>query len=94
MLALVIKNRVFNGKASAANIIAAVIFGLAHMRFSFAPLAVDYNPFQVVLSIVLGFFYGDCYEKSRSMYYPMMMHSISNVVMVGLTIMATYILYR
>ena len=94
MLALVIKNRVFNGKASAANIIAAVIFGLAHMSFSFAPLAVDYNPFQVVLSIVLGFFYGDCYEKSRSMYYPMMMHSISNVVMVGLTIMATYILYR
>jgi uncharacterized protein len=50
MLALVIKNRVFNGKASAANIIAAVIFGLAHMSFSFAPFAVIYNPFQVVLS--------------------------------------------
>ncbi len=38
MLALVIKDRVFNGKASAANIIAAVIFGLAHMSFSFHPL--------------------------------------------------------
>ena len=32
MLALVIKNRVFNGKASMANIIAAVIFGLAHIK--------------------------------------------------------------
>lgn len=94
MLALVIKNRVFNGKASAANIIAAVIFGLAHMSFSFAPFAVSYSPFQVVLSFVLGFFYGDCYEKSKSMYYPMMMHSISNVVMVGFTIIATFIIYR
>jgi uncharacterized protein len=94
MLVLVIKKRVFNGKASGANIIAAVIFGLAHMSFSFAPFAVIYNPFQVVLSIVLGFFYGDCYEKSRSMYYPMMMHSISNVIMVGITIIATFIIYR
>jgi len=94
MLALVIKNRVFNGKVSAANIIAAVIFGLAHISFSFAPFTVSYNPFQVVLSIVLGFFYGDCYEKSKSMYYPMMMHSISNVVMVGFTIIATFFIYR
>ena len=94
MLALVIKDRVFNGKASAANIIAAVIFGVAHMSFSFTPFAVSYNPFQVVLSFVLGFFYGDCYEKSKSMYYPMMMHSISNIVMMGLTIIATFILSR
>lgn len=94
MLAIVIKNRLFKGKASAANIIAAVIFGLAHMSFSFAPAAVSYNPFQVVLAIVLGFFYGDCYEKSKSIYYPMIMHSISNVVMVGLTIIATVVIYR
>ncbi len=93
MLALVIKNRVFNGKASAANIIGAVIFGLAHMSFSFAPFVVSYNSFQVVLSIVLGFFYGDCYEKSNSMYYPMVMHSISNIVMVSFTIIATFIIY-
>lgn len=92
MLGIVIKNRVFNGKASVANIIAAVIFGLAHMRFSFAPFAVVYNPFQVIMAIVLGLFYGDCYEKSKSMYYPMMMHSISNIIMVGITIIATFIL--
>ena len=94
MLGIVIKNRVFHGKASAANIIAAVIFGLAHMRFSFAPFAVVYHPFQVVMAIVLGLFYGDCYEKSKSMVYPMMMHSISNIVMVGLSVVATFILSR
>jgi len=94
MLGTVIRNRLFNRRASAANILAAIIFGLAHMRFSFAPFAVLYNPFQVVMAIVLGLFYGDCYEKSRSMYYPMMMHSISNIIMVGLTVIATSILYR
>lgn len=91
MLALVIKGRVFNGKASVANIIAAVIFGLAHVGFLFAPFEVRYNLFQVILSITLGFFYGDCYEKSGSMYYPMLMHSISNIVMVGLTVTASFI---
>jgi uncharacterized protein len=47
--------------------------------------------YQVILSITLGIFYGDCFEKSGSMYYPMMMHSISNIIMVGLTIIATLI---
>ena len=94
MLGIVIKNRWFNGKASAANIIAAVIFGLAHMSFSFAPFGVVYNPFQVVMAIVLGLFYGDCYEKTKSIYYPMMMHSISNIMMVGLTVIATFVLSR
>jgi uncharacterized protein len=89
MLALVIKGRFLKGKVSYANIIAAVIFGLAHVGFSFAPFALNYNLFQVLLSIVLGIFYGDCFEKSGSVYYPMIMHSISNVIMVGLTILAT-----
>lgn len=94
MLAQVIKGRVFNEKVSVANIVAAFIFGLAHVSFSFTPFTVSYNPFQVILSVILGFFYGDCYEKSRSMYYPMIMHSISNVVMVGFTVIATFIIYR
>jgi uncharacterized protein len=91
MLALVIKGRFINGKVSYANIVAAVIFGLAHVGFSFAPFVLNYNMYQVILSITLGIFYGDCFEKSGSMYYPMMMHSISNIIMVGLTIIATLI---
>lgn len=92
MLGLVIKNRLFKGKVSGANLIAALIFGLAHVSFSFAPFEVSYQPLQIILAIMLGIFYGDCYEKSGSMYYPMMMHSISNVIMVGLTIIASYLL--
>lgn len=92
LLSLVIKRRILNGKASLANIFAALIFGLAHVGFSFAPFSINFSLMQVIMSIVLGLFYGDCYEKTKSMYYPMMMHSISNVVMVGLSILATWIL--
>lgn len=94
MLALVIKGRVFNGKVSIANIIAAIIFGVAHVGFSFAPFSVSYIPSQVILAIVLGLFYGDCCEKSKSMYYPMMMHGISNVIMVSIAVVATYFMTR
>ncbi len=92
MLALVIRGRFFKGKISYANLIAAVIFGLAHVGISFDPFTLNYHPFQVILSIGLGIVYGDCYEKTGSVYYPMILHSISNVVMVGLTIIATFLL--
>ncbi|SDK71927.1 CPBP family intramembrane glutamic endopeptidase [Natronincola ferrireducens] len=92
MLALIIKDRVFNGKVSIANIIGAVIFGLAHVNFSFTPFEIRYNLFQIMYAIILGLFYGDCYEKTNSMLYPMMMHSISNVVMVGVTIILSLII--
>lgn len=91
MLSLMIKKRMMNGKISYANLIAAVIFGMAHMRFSFSPFSVQFSTFQVILSIVLGIFYGDCYEKAKSMYYPMLMHSISNIVMVSISILGTFI---
>ncbi len=89
MLALAIKGRVLGGKASLANILAALIFGLAHVNFSFDPFQVSYLPIQVVYATILGFFYGDCYEKSGSVIYPMMIHSISNVLSVGATVIIT-----
>jgi uncharacterized protein len=92
LLALVVKGRYFKGKVSYANFIAAIIFGLAHVGFSFAPFALNYTLYQVILAISLGIFYGDCFEKSGSIFYPMMMHSTSNIIMVGLTISATLLL--
>ncbi|MDW7730439.1 MAG: CPBP family intramembrane glutamic endopeptidase [Bacillota bacterium] len=92
MLALMIKGKILNGRLSYANIIAAVVFGLAHVGFSFAPFELRYSAFQVIYSIVLGLFYGDCFEKTGSVYYPMMMHSITNVVMVGIIIIASLLI--
>lgn len=92
MLALVIRSRFLKGKVSYANFIAAIIFGLAHVRFSIAPFAAEYSLYQVFLSVALGLFYGDCYEKTGSVYYPMFMHSISNLVMISITIVVSLLL--
>ncbi len=78
--------RMFGGEMSVANLIAAVIFGLAHVRFTFAPFSASYDTGQVIVSVILGLFYGVCYERSRSMIYPMIMHSFVNVVVVGVSI--------
>jgi membrane protease YdiL (CAAX protease family) len=88
MFGLYVKGGLAKGLSYAA-ILAAVIFGLAHVRFTFAPFTVSYSAFQLVYAAALGLAYGACYEQSRSMYYPMMMHSLSNVVAVGVSIMAT-----
>jgi hypothetical protein len=50
--------RVFGAELSIANLIAAVIFGLAHVRFSFRPFAASFDTGQVVVSVILGLFYG------------------------------------
>lgn len=76
-------------RLSFANLFSMVIFGLAHVAISFSPFGLSYALPQVFLAMGLGYFYGDCYEKSKSVLYPMMMHSFSNILMVGLTIILT-----
>jgi len=107
MLALLVNGVVFGnkdtgaGKAaftmlgaelSVANLIAAVIFGLAHVRFTFAPFSASFDTGQVIVSVILGLFYGVCYERSKSMIYPMIMHSFSNVVVVSVSIITGFII--
>ena len=92
MLALMLPGSILKGRVSVANLVAAVIFGLAHVGVSFAPFALRYDPFQVVYAAALGIVYGICYQRSKSVYYPMLMHSISNVVAVGVSVAATAII--
>jgi uncharacterized protein len=91
LLAAAVKRRTFKGRVSWANILAALIFGMAHLGFAFAPFAVHYDLMQVILAVTLGLFYGDCYEKTKSMVYPMVMHSISNVITAILTVILTFL---
>lgn len=92
LLSTVLTRRVLYGKLSVANIIAAVIFGVAHAQFFVMPFAVTYDPAQVAYAIGLGLFYGDCYEKTNSVIYPMIMHSFTNVLMMSVQIAATFYL--
>lgn len=92
VFSLMIGSRVFKGRVSAANLIAAIIFGLAHVGFSFSPFELRYSITQVFYAIGLGLIYGDCYERTESVLYPMMLHSISNVISVGATMLLTFLI--
>ena len=62
-----------------AVVIAAVLFGIAHIDI----LHLSFDPFQVCYAFVLGLFYGYTFIKTKSVIYPMTMHSMSNVISVG-----------
>lgn len=58
-------------------VIAALLFAMAHID--------GFNiDFQIYYSFVLGIIYGRTYQKTGSVIYPMLMHSISNVLAVGI----------
>lgn len=65
-------------------IISAVLFSVAHIRWTIYPFSMSMDYFQLVYAFILGIIYGNAYQKSGSVTYPMIMHSITNVIAVGL----------
>lgn len=65
------------------NIITSILFAIAHMKWSLFPFTIEANYFQLFYAFVLGTINGKAYQDSSSIVYPMFMHSISNILMVG-----------
>ena len=72
-----------NKKSKADNwieiILAALLFAIAHINFK----DFTFSWFQLCYAFVLGIAYGFTLRKTRSIIYPMIMHSMSNVLSVG-----------
>lgn len=66
------------------NIIAAFLFALAHMSWSLIPFTMEADCFQLFYAFAQGIISGKAYQDTRSIIYPMFMHSFSNVLMVGM----------
>lgn len=64
-------------------IIASLLFAIAHMKWSLFPFAVEANYFQLFYAFAQGVILGKAFQESRSVVYPAIMHSVSNVMMVG-----------
>lgn len=64
-------------------VLASVLFTAAHIKWSLFPLSADFNLSQLFYAFAMGTVNGIVYQQSRSILYPMLMHSISNVLMVG-----------
>ncbi len=64
-------------------VLASLLFSIAHIKWSLSPFTVDANISQLVYAFAIGTVQGLAYQESRSVYYPILMHSVSNVLMVG-----------
>jgi len=64
-------------------ILASLLFSIAHINWSLHPFVFEVNWFRLLYAFVLGTIQGIVFQKSRSILYPSLMHSVSNVLMVG-----------
>ncbi|HHX43594.1 MAG TPA: CPBP family intramembrane metalloprotease [Chloroflexi bacterium] len=76
-------NKRFTWGITHEGIVAALLFALAHAKWSLFPLAFDADASQLLYSFAQGIIAAKAYQETRSVIYPMLMHSISNVLMVG-----------
>jgi len=74
-------HKIFNQNITQAGIISAVLFALAHIGFNFSSFEVyHFNFVQLTTSLGFGLLYAIVYQKTKSLYYPILIHSISDVV--------------
>jgi len=65
-------------------VLASLLFTAAHLQWTVSPFSISgVNMFGLVYAFGMGILNGFVYQKSRSILYPILMHSISNVLMVG-----------
>jgi len=71
------------GSVTLEVILATILFAFAHVSWSLTPLHFKADSFQIVYALALGTIQGIVYQRSKSILYPVLMHSFSNVLMVG-----------
>lgn len=71
------------GDFSLEVILASLLFVFAHVNWSLILLTFEVNYFQLFYAFVLGTIQGIVYQKSKSILYPVLMHSFSNTLMVA-----------
>ncbi len=65
-------------------ILASILFSFAHINWSLNPFVFEVDYFRIFYAFVLGIIEGVVFQRSKSILYPMLMHSFSNVLMVGI----------
>lgn len=79
-----VKNIQVKGDITLEVVLASILFTAAHIKWTLFPFSIDaQNIFPLIYAFAMGILNGYVYQKSRSILYPMLMHSISNVLMVG-----------
>ncbi len=83
IFAIYVPGKIGSSKISKANLLAAIVFAAAHIGIQYDPFLLTIDPMHLLFCAGLGLIYGISFEKSKSVYYPAIMHSISNFIVVG-----------
>lgn len=73
-----------NDKALLVIVSSAALFSIAHIQWTLIPFTIVANWVQLLSTFILGIIYGITFRKTNSIIYPMIMHSMGNVLMVGI----------
>jgi len=72
---------IFKWNITSAGIISTIIFAYAHIGYNFHPFIVyHFNILQIFTAFGLGLFYAIVYKETKSIYYPIIIHSISDLI--------------
>jgi len=75
------KINIFRFNISQAGIIAAILFCYAHVAYQIYPFKIiNYNIAQLFTAAGLGLIYAIVFEETKSILYPIIIHSISDVI--------------
>ncbi|NLG33290.1 MAG: CPBP family intramembrane metalloprotease, partial [Syntrophomonadaceae bacterium] len=77
------KNIQIKGDITLEVVLASLLFTVAHIKWSLVPFSADFILSQLFYAFAMGIVNGIVYQQSCSVLYPMLMHSTSNVLMVG-----------
>ena len=81
---IVILNRrfnIFHLKISQAGVIAALLFCYAHIGYHIYPFEIySFHISQLFTAAGLGLLYAVIFEETKSILYPMIIHSVSDVI--------------
>lgn len=75
--------RLIKGGFTLEVMLASLLFAFGHVSWSLVPFNIQADYFQLGYAFVLGTIQGIVYQRTKSILYPMLMHSFSNVLMVG-----------
>lgn len=66
-----------------AGILSAILFTYAHISFSIIPFKVtSLNPMQLLTAFGLGLLYAIVFEKTKSIFTPILLHNVSNIIVI------------
>jgi membrane protease YdiL (CAAX protease family) len=72
---------IFKDYAKTGLVVSSILFGLSH--FSINSLTDNFNPFNILSYVMMGFFFGWVYYKTKRIEASIMAHLMNNLLATG-----------